>query len=255
VAGTAGERPRPERHGPGLTAKGVVQPPRGGGVCPRSRGRGEKPRQIQIQRERPESLVGSRSSVQFFAPLDAKNCTERCIEYCTVWCYYYCIVAGDFARAPLGRFMSTRFEGQQRLVNATTGEIIDAQIVVKTAGDAGFHKIWLHQILELVEEAGNAKMRVLMWLLSKADAQNQIWATFNEIAEATDVSRRTVASLMAALRDANVITETRKSVWRLNPEVIFKGDHQKRMAVLIKYRDEKQGELFEEVIAEPLKAA
>ncbi|WP_205172560.1 replication/maintenance protein RepL [Burkholderia sp. LMG 13014] len=151
--------------------------------------------------------------------------------------------------------MATRFEGQQRLVNTSTGEIIDAQVVVKTAGDAGFHKIWLHEILELVEEAGNAKMKVLMWLLSKADAQNQIMATFDEIADATDTGRRTVARLMAALRDANVITETRKSVWRLNPRVIFKGDHNKRMAVLVKYQDEKQGDLFEEPVETPKKAA
>jgi DNA-binding transcriptional ArsR family regulator len=150
--------------------------------------------------------------------------------------------------------MATRFEGQQRLVNTETGEIIDAQVVVKTAGDAGFHKVWLHEILELVEEAGNAKMKVLMWLLSKADSQNQIWATFDEIAESTSTGRRTVARLMAALRDANVITETRKSVWRLNPKVIFKGDHQKRMAVLVKYQDEKQGDLFEEPV-KPRKAA
>lgn len=149
--------------------------------------------------------------------------------------------------------MATKFEGLRRLVDTTTGEVIDAQVVTKTAGDVGFHKIWLHEILELVEEVGNAKMRVLMWLLSKADAQNQVWATWSDIAKETGVSRRTVASLMAALRDANVLTETRRSVWRLNPQVIFKGDHNKRMAVLVKYRDDKQGDLFEEPVA-PLKA-
>lgn len=151
--------------------------------------------------------------------------------------------------------MTTRFEGQRRLVDTTTGEVIDAQVVVKTAGDAGFHKIWLHQILELVEEAGNAKMRVLMWLLSKADAQNLIWSTHREIADACGTSTKTVQRLMASLVAANVITETRRSVWRLNPEVIFKGDHNKRMAVLVKYRDEKQGDLFEQQIETPQKAA
>lgn len=152
--------------------------------------------------------------------------------------------------------MVTRFEGQRRLVDTATGEVIDAQVVTKTVGDGGFHKIWLHEILELVEEVGNAKMRVLMWLLSKADVQNQVWATWDEIAKETGTGRRTVARLMAALRDANVLTETRRSVWRLNPEVIFKGDHNKRMAVLVKYRDEKQGDLFEEPIAPvtPMKA-
>jgi DNA-binding transcriptional ArsR family regulator len=127
-----------------------------------------------------------------------------------------------------------------------TGEIIDTQVVEKTVGDVGFHKIWLHEILELVDEVGNAKMKVLLWLLSHADAQNRIYATWSEIAESTDTSRRTVAALMAALKSANVVSEVRRSVWRLNPDVIFKGDHNKRMSVLIRYKNEKQKDLFDD---------
>jgi Firmicute plasmid replication protein (RepL) len=141
--------------------------------------------------------------------------------------------------------MATMFHGERRLIDSETGEIIPAQVVSKTAGDAGFHKIWLHEILELVDEVGNAKMRVLMWLLSKADAQNVILATHTEIAAETGVSAKTVARLMASLRAANVIIEKRRSMWRLNPKVIFKGDHDKRMAVLVKYYDERQGDLFD----------
>lgn len=140
--------------------------------------------------------------------------------------------------------MATIFHGERRLVDFETGEVIEAQVVTKTAGDAGFHKIWLHEILELVDEVGNAKMRVLLWFLSRADSQNQVLATLTEIAEATDTSRATVQRLLSSLKKANVITETRRSLWRLNPKVIFKGDHGKRMSVLVKYHDERQGDLF-----------
>lgn len=142
--------------------------------------------------------------------------------------------------------MPTKFNGTRRLIDADTGEIIEAQTITKTAGDAGFHKIWLHHILEAVDEVGNAKMRVLMWLLMHADSQNRIMCTYKEIMAATGVSVRTVAALMGKLRDASVIVEVRKSVWRLNPDVVFKGSHDRRMAVLIKYRDESQGDMFEE---------
>lgn len=144
------------------------------------------------------------------------------------------------------------FHGMQRLVNTETGEVIDAQVVTKVVGDAGFHKLWVGEILELVNEVGNAKMKVLMWLLAQADSQNQVWATWKEIAAATGTSRRTIAALMAALRDANVISEVRRSVWRLNPSVIFKGDHNKRMAVLVKFRAEsEQADLFEQIEPAP----
>ena len=33
----------------------------------------------------------------------------------------------------------------------------------------------------------------------------------------------TVTRLMRALRKADVVTESRRSLWRLNPKVIFKG--------------------------------
>jgi len=151
--------------------------------------------------------------------------------------------------------MATVFQGQRRLLDAETGEIIDAQVVTKTIGDAGFHKVWLHEILELVDEVGNAKMRVLLWLLSQADAQNQVLATRREIAEACGVGTATVQRLMSSLQAANVITKTRIGLWRLNPKVIFKGDHDRRMSVLIKYHDERQGDLFEQPIVELREAA
>jgi DNA-binding transcriptional ArsR family regulator len=147
----------------------------------------------------------------------------------------------------------TTFSGQHRFVNTDTGEVIDAQVVTKVVGDAGFHKLWVGQILDLVEQVGNAKMKVLMWLLAQADSQNQVWATWKEVAEATGTSRPTVARLMATLRDANVITEVRRSVWRLNPDVIFKGGHDKRMAVMIKFRAESaQADLFDQTAPAPM---
>lgn len=150
--------------------------------------------------------------------------------------------------------MTTIFHGEQRLFTES-GDVIHAQVVTRTTGDAGFHKIWLHEILELVDEVGNAKMRVLTWLLANANAQNQVLATLDEIAEATKTSRATVQRLMSTLRKADVITETRRSLWRLNPRVIFKGDYNKRMAILVKYHDEKQDDLTGEPAFDQQKAA
>ena len=53
--------------------------------------------------------------------------------------------------------------------------------MTKSSGDSGFHKIWLAEILDLMEEVGNAKIKVLMWLLSEADSQNQILATYKKL--------------------------------------------------------------------------
>lgn len=150
----------------------------------------------------------------------------------------------------------TVFKGTRRLIDSATGEIIETQVVERSVGggDSGFHKVWLGHILDLVDEVGNAKMQVLVWLLKQADGQNQVQANLREIAEATGTGTATVHRLMSALVKANVIARPhRYGPWRLNPEVIFQGDHKQRMNVLIKYRDESQRDLFD-APAEPTRS-
>jgi DNA-binding transcriptional ArsR family regulator len=159
-----------------------------------------------------------------------------------------------------------RFQGEREFLDTATGEIFGAQVVAREVdGDAGFDKIWLGAILELVNEVGGQKYRVLLWLLQNRDAKNVVRATKEEIASATGVARATITRLLAALRSADVISEVRRSVWRLNPNVVWKGQHHTRMSVLIQYRDERaeaQRDLFAEPEAElfpdnvhPIKAA
>jgi len=147
----------------------------------------------------------------------------------------------------------TLFEGGRVLRDEVTGELIQTQVIERVVGegDAGFHKIWLGHILELVEEVGNAKMVVLMWLLKNADGQNQIQASMRDIASATGVGVATVQRLMSALTSADIVTRAgRYGIWRLNPEVVFAGSGSKRMNVLIRYRREKQLDLVSQLMPE-----
>lgn len=147
-----------------------------------------------------------------------------------------------------GKTTKTVFKGVRTLRDEETGELIETQVVERRIedADAGFHKVWLGHILELVSEVGNAKMKVLMWLLKKADANNQIAASLREIAKETGTSVATTQRLMNALLEANVLVRNgRYGLWRLNPDVVFQGSHRGRMNVLVSYRDERQRELFD----------
>ena len=137
----------------------------------------------------------------------------------------------------------TLFEGRRTLVDRDTGELIQTQVIERVVGDgdAGFHKIWLGHILELVEEVGNAKMVVLVWLLKNADSQNQIYASLREIAKATGVGVATVqrsdgSSCQCGCSDKS---EPLRSL-AAESRGCFCGSGQKRMNVLIRYRQEKQ---------------
>ncbi len=141
--------------------------------------------------------------------------------------------------------MNARILGFDRWINQHTGEIIETQTLTKEVKevDIGFHKLWIGHILETIEEVGNAKVQVLFWLVKQADGGNMIRATLDDIAAKTGVSRRTVARLMAALRKADVVRLEYGGRWLLNPAVVFKGGHNRRMNVLIRYNSMEQSEL------------
>ena len=141
---------------------------------------------------------------------------------------------------------SARLMGPDVWINQRTGEIIEAQTLnreVKGDVDIGFEKLWVGHILEAVQEVGNAKMQVLFWLIRNKDRNNMVRATLDDIAAKTGASRSTVARLMASLRKANVVRLEYGGRWLLNPAVVFKGSHNRRMNVLIRYRSLDHAEL------------
>ena len=132
-------------------------------------------------------------------------------------------------------------------INRETGEIIEAETITRETTDSGFQKIWLMHILEAIEEVGNAKIQVLFWMLKSADVNNRVHGTYEEIAKGSKVSVSTVARLMTTLQKCDIVRREYGGVWLLNPAIVFKGHHKKRMDVLIRYHEPKQLELpFEE---------
>ena len=79
--------------------------------------------------------------------------------------------------------------------------------------------------------------------------------TVRQIAERSGVGEATVKRLMAALRKADVVRLEYGGRWILNPAVMFKGGHTRRMNVLIRYQSMEQQELPLEVSEADRKAA
>jgi len=141
---------------------------------------------------------------------------------------------------------SAKLVGPDVWINQRTGEIIESQTLRKEISgdvDVGFHKLWIGHILETIDEVGNAKVKVLFWMMKNMDSTNMIKATVRQIAEKSGVGEATVKRLMAALRKADVVRLEYGGRWILNPAVVFKGGHSRRMNVLIRYRSTGQQEL------------
>lgn len=112
--------------------------------------------------------------------------------------------------------------------------------------DINFDKIWLGEVLSALEEVGNKKIKVATYILSHRDkSTNFLIKTQRDIAKECDVSLQTVSSTIKALEGADLIT-CKSGIYQVNPERVAYGGHNKRMAILRIYRQNKQSNNNEE---------
>ena len=134
--------------------------------------------------------------------------------------------------------------GTKQLTDSNTGEAIEVTVIEKTiTQDFNFHKVWLQDILNILDSIGNKKIAVIVYLLKNMrNEDNTISCTYNTIAKGAEVSKGTVMVVMQELLNSNVIKKLLPNNYQFNPDLIIKGSSGKRQNLLIKYNfpDEKK---------------
>ena len=127
--------------------------------------------------------------------------------------------------------------GRQDYINATTGEIVTCTVIEKKVqSDFNFHKIWLNDLMSVLDLIGGKKLEILKYLLSKmSNVDNTIVARYDDIMKELQVSRQTISSTLKILREANFIKKIANGVYMVNPDIIVKGTGGKKDALMIKY--------------------
>jgi len=120
-------------------------------------------------------------------------------------------------------------------VNTETGEEREFSVIDTEVTDIDFKKVWLANILSVVDIMGNDRIRFMIWVLDEMDWRNQIYGTYEDFALKAGMSKSTIYRAMKDLAAADVIRKVTNSVYVVNPELCFRGKHQGRMYVLLKY--------------------
>jgi len=127
--------------------------------------------------------------------------------------------------------------GRKRYVDPDTGEERWFDVISQEASDFNFNKIWLALLMDSIDAVGNKKMQVLKWLMSNKDSKNQIIGTQDRIAKEIGISKPTVNETIRALKHVDAIRQVQSGVLQLNPEMIFKGHKERRMSVILEYKE------------------
>lgn len=138
--------------------------------------------------------------------------------------------------------------GTQDYINYNTGELIQMQVIQEEVQDkdAGFYKLYMRDFVRTLELVANKKEKVCYWIIDHLTKDNMLIYTYRQIAEQSGTSYDTVASTMKILLDADFLRRHNSGVYIINPDIIFKGSHSRRLDVLHTYKVCESGDKQED---------
>ncbi len=132
--------------------------------------------------------------------------------------------------------------GTQKLINPETGEVVETVVVEKNVEqDFNFFKVWLLDLLGVLEVVGTKKMKVVNYILENMNTQENLFiGTHQEISKKLNISRPIVSQTFKLLIDSGLLIKRNNAVYMINPNILVKGSTGKRINLLIKYEEIKK---------------
>jgi DNA-binding XRE family transcriptional regulator len=142
--------------------------------------------------------------------------------------------------SPKSKKRKVRVLGHEQWVNVDTGEAKDVQNIEIEDGDFNFDKVWLTHLAYAIDLISNQKIKVLMALWKLKNYENKVTISQPDLAKQANVSLQTVNRTMRALIEAGFVQMIYPTVYRINPNIVFKGSYNNRLAILIQYKKDEE---------------
>lgn len=131
---------------------------------------------------------------------------------------------------------STIYQDRDIWVNQRTGEVIEADQVIKKVPRNGFEITYLAYFIELFDQLGGKKYKIFKYIIENKNAENQLIITVRELANKTNTSLQTVNDTLKLLKNANLI-EQRTGAIMLNPKLAHRGSNKKEAFLLTRFEE------------------
>ena len=124
-------------------------------------------------------------------------------------------------------------------IDEETGEKIKAEQITKRAyGQKHFWKIYLMDFLQVLGVLDSKQVDVFIYILENTEqANNTFIGSQRDIAKACNVSLDTVSRIMKKLQENKFIKQVKRSVYQVSPNVMMKGNENKKSIILNYYND------------------
>lgn len=102
--------------------------------------------------------------------------------------------------------------------------------------DSDFHKVFMKDFLRVMEKVGGQKVKVICCMLKDMTPDNRVIYSYRQIAKRAGVSYQTTARTIDDLIAENFLRRSGKEMI-VNPDILFKGRHGRRIKVLNDYME------------------
>lgn len=129
----------------------------------------------------------------------------------------------------------TKIIGTEQYINANTGTVEDFNVIRIEDADFNFDKFWVSQLLTAIDEFGNQKIKLLLYLIQNRErSNNAIIKTVRELAADTGISKDTISATLKILEEHGIV-KRKTGVIFISPSVVFRGTHNNRRRILLEY--------------------
>lgn len=129
---------------------------------------------------------------------------------------------------------------KRELVDVETGEqIFVDQIAKRVYGTKNFWKCYLMDFLTVLGIIDNKQVDIFIYVVENTNPSNNIFlGTYKKIASDVGVSEPTIAKIMKKLQDNGFVKKIQNGAWFVNPNILMKGNDNKRQILLSYYESE-----------------
>lgn len=128
--------------------------------------------------------------------------------------------------------------------NPATGEleVYKHTLVRRVEGDYNYNKLFVMNWIESIGHLGNSLYRVAFWLVEHKTRENIILVDGKKLAKELKICEITAYNCLKILKENNFISRPKnaRGVYILNPDIIYKGGNDGRMAVVTIYQQNKE---------------
>ena len=130
---------------------------------------------------------------------------------------------------------------KRELVDTETGEqILVDQITKRVYGTKNFWKCYLMDFLMVLGILDSKQVDIFIYIVENTNQSNNVFmGTYKKIAADVGCSETTIAKIMKKLQDNNFVKKIQNGAWLVNPNILMKGNDQKRQILLSYYESDQ----------------